>query len=83
MSSLLDQVAILHQFADERIDLAQAQSAHETLDALVATGKPVTVDEILPDPHRIAALREPKLDRLPVHLAGTRGCPANLINGHC
>ena len=59
--------------------LHPAQFAHETLYALVAVRKPVTIDEILPDPHRVAALRQPKLDRFPVQLAGTGRCLAALL----
>jgi len=60
-----------------------AQFAHETLHALVASRKPVTVDQILPDPHRVAASRQPQLDRFPIQLAGTGRGLAAFCHRHC
>jgi hypothetical protein len=35
-----------------------AQLAHESLDTLIAACKPVAIDQILPDTHRVAASRQ-------------------------
>ena len=80
----------LRLFAGRRFDhhprfrgSPSAQFAHETLHALVASRKPVTVDQILPDPHRIAASRQPQLDRFPIQLAGTGRCLAAFFHWRC
>src|SRR5215472_7687720 len=52
----------------------------ESLHALVAGGEAAGVHQILPDRHSIATPREPKLDRLPVWLAGAGG---RTVSGRC
>jgi hypothetical protein len=49
-----------------------AQAANIPLYALIAAGKTVLVDQVLPDRHRIAALRQRQLDRLTVRLTNAR-----------
>ncbi len=38
---------------------------YEALNALIAARKPVLIDQILPDAHRVAAPRQLQLDHLP------------------
>ena len=49
-----------------------AQLPHEALDAGVSPGETVAVHQVLPDGHRVAALRQLGFDDLPVGFAGAR-----------
>ena len=49
--------------------LAAAQLAHEALDALIAAGEAVVVDQVLPDRHGVAAAGEPQFDGVAMHRA--------------
>ena len=48
-----------------------AQLAHESLDTLIAAGKPMPIDQILPDTHRVAAALQLQHDQLPVCFTGS------------
>ena len=48
-----------------------AQLAHESLNTLIAASKPVLIDKILTDTHRVAASRQLQLDHLPVRFTGS------------
>ena len=50
--------------------LAAAELADESPDALIAAGEAADVDQILPDRHGVAALREPQFDGFPEGFAG-------------
>ena len=59
-----------------------AQLADEALDALVAAGEAVVVDQVLPDGLGVAALAERELDEVAVGLAGAgRGAAAGSGSG--
>ena len=62
-----------------------AQLAYESLNTLIAACKPVLIDQILPDTHRVAAARQLQLDHLAIRFTGSgrtlAACSGNVTSG--
>src|ERR1700692_1163580 len=58
---------------------SSAQLAYQSLNTLIAACKPVPIDQILPDTHRVAASRQLQLDHLAVRFTGSGWALATLL----